>query len=72
MSEFTIGEVNQDRLDEIVAYLSAHEIEAARQRGEIDPVASVQTLRLFDGKVSIAIDVKSREAEPVIFPRQEN
>jgi hypothetical protein len=66
MPEYTIGAVeSDDRLDEIVAYLSQHEIEAARERGEIDPVASVQTIKLFDGRTTIAIRIVTPGDEKV-------
>jgi hypothetical protein len=61
MTEYTIGEVSDDRLERIVAYLSEHEIALARERGEIDPVATVKTLKLFDGKTTIAIDIVTPE-----------
>jgi len=61
MAEYTMGDVDDARLEEVLAYLSAHEIAAARQRGEVDPVLAVETLRLFDGRITIRIDVKPPE-----------
>jgi hypothetical protein len=58
-TEYTIGEVDDDRLERIVAYLAEHEIEKAKERGEIDPVAKVKTLKLFDGKTTIAIAIET-------------
>jgi len=55
--------LSEARLEKIVAYLSAYEIEQARRRGESDPMTTVKSTRFLDGRTTIQIDIAPREQQ---------